>query len=53
MDSYDCCLKDYFNCNGSGGVGLEGEKRLQTDTVSRDLYEQLSREPDAKYWCHK
>ena len=55
MDSQDCYLKDYINCSGHGAGGFVGVKQLWIASTSRgdSLHEELSEEPDAKYWCHK
>ncbi len=54
MYSLDSYLKDYINCSGHHG-GFVDVKRLRNAGISRDnnLHEQLSYEPNAKYWCNR
>ncbi len=54
MTSSDSYLTDYINCSGNHG-GFVDVKRMRNAGISRgnNLHEQLSHEPDAKYWCHR
>ncbi len=50
MYSLDFYLKDYINCSGHHG-GFVDAKRLRNAGISRG--NNLSYEPNAKYWCHR
>ena len=55
MDADNCYLEDYVNCRGSGGGSLVGVERLRTASLKKgdNLHENLSDNPNEKYWCHK